>query len=120
MPVFLLPLFSTIANVTRLPALVAFISSLAGNLVAWFTRYMSRGAAFNLVVVTLLVGLAVTTASSIYALATGLSYALPSELVRALSMVIPSNAVPCVSAIFSAKLIRWVWEWQVVALSFKA
>ncbi|MBL4830177.1 MAG: DUF5455 family protein [Aliivibrio sp.] len=120
MPVFLLPLFSTIANVARLPALAAFFTTLAANLVAWFTRFMSRGAAFNLVVVSLIVGLALTATAAINTMAFGLSFVLPDELVRGISMIMPTNAVPCVSAVFSAKLVRWVWEWQLVALAFKA
>ncbi|MCC3818117.1 DUF5455 family protein, partial [Vibrio parahaemolyticus] len=28
----------------------------------------------------------------------------------------PNNAIPCVSAIYSARLLRWVWEWKFYAI----
>ncbi|WP_194586391.1 DUF5455 family protein, partial [Vibrio anguillarum] len=27
-------------------------------------------------------------------------------------MVVPANAIPCMSAVLSARVIRWVWAWQ--------
>ncbi|NTU36572.1 DUF5455 family protein, partial [Vibrio diabolicus] len=35
---------------------------------------------------------------------------------QAAGMFIPNNAVPCVSAIYSARLLRWVWEWKFYAI----
>ncbi|HCH6425976.1 TPA: DUF5455 family protein [Vibrio parahaemolyticus] len=98
----LLPIVSTIGTALRLPALVAFISQIATTLFGWFFIAKARNVTINLVILTLLIGLTVTLTLAIYTLAAG--------------MFIPNNAVPCVSAIYSARLLRWVWEWKFYAI----
>lgn len=112
MPVFLLPILSGISTALRIPAIAAFIAGLAANILAWFSVRMARGLAINLTVITVIIGLATAIAASIYALGAGLSFIAPPYLTVAWGMVVPSNAIPCMSAILSARVIRWVWSWQ--------
>lgn len=103
----LLPIVSTIGTALRLPALVAFISQIATTLFGWFFIAKARNVTINLVILTLLIGLTVTLTLAIYTLA---------MWSQAAGMFIPNNAVPCVSAIYSARLLRWVWEWKFYAI----
>lgn len=112
MPVFLLPILTNIGNALRLPALAVFLGQLAANVLGWFAAKMSRSLAINLTVITMIIGVATGIALSLLAILQGLSYVAPPYLSQAFSYFVPSNAVPCVSAIFSARLIRWVWSWQ--------
>nr|EGQ9117807.1 hypothetical protein [Vibrio parahaemolyticus] len=112
----LLPIVSTIGTALRLPALVAFISQIATTLFGWFFIAKARNVTINLVILTLLIGLTVTLTLAIYTLATGLSYVAPPMWSQAAGMFTPNNAVPCVSAIYSARLLRWVWEWKFYAI----
>ncbi|MBE3732288.1 DUF5455 family protein [Vibrio parahaemolyticus] len=97
----LLPIVSTIGTALRLPALVAFISQIATTLFGWFFIAKARN---------------VTLTLAIYTLAMGLSYVAPPMWSQAAGMFIPNSAVPCVSAIYSARLLRWVWEWKFYAI----
>ena len=110
--VALLPVVNTVKNVLKVPAIAAFLAGLAGQILGFFTNFLTRKVAINLTIITMILGLALTVALSIKALATGLSYIAPPELVQGLSLFIPDNATYCVSIVFSAKVIRWVWSWQ--------
>lgn len=115
-PVLLLPLLAGTANLLRIPAIAVFFGGLAAQLVAWFTTFVSRGIALNLAVIVFVVGLAVVISASFWLMLEGISYALPPEFSRAMGMITPSNAVPCLSTVASAKIARWVWEWQIYAI----
>ena len=114
--VALLPIISGVSTALRIPALVAFISQIAATLFGWFFIAKSRQLTLNLVILTMLVALTAALTLSIYTIAAGLSYVTPPYWSQAAGMFIPSNAIPCVSAISSARLIRWVWEWKFYAI----
>ncbi|WP_394134398.1 DUF5455 family protein [Aliivibrio fischeri] len=116
MPVFLLPLLTTVSNAMRLPALAAFIAGLAAQLVAWLSTFVSKNIAINLAVIAVVVGLAVAIASGFWVMLEGISYVLPPEWSRGMAFITPPNAVPCLSAIAAARLTRWVWEWQIYVI----
>lgn len=112
MPVFLLPIISSIGSALKIPALAMFLGQLAANVLGWFAARMTRSLAINLTVLTMIIALAAGIALSLLAILQGLSYITPPYLGQAFSYFVPANAIPCVSAIFSARIIRWVWTWQ--------
>ncbi|KOO14399.1 hypothetical protein AKJ18_13935 [Vibrio xuii] len=113
----LLPILSTVSNALRIPALAMFLGNLAAQVLGWFAVRLSKGLALNLTVLTMVVGLALAVTISINTIFLGLSYVVPPWISDGFDFFIPSNAVPCLSAIFSARLIRWVWEWQFYAIN---
>jgi biotin transporter BioY len=116
MAIQLLPLLSTVGTALKLPALVGFIAQIATTLFGWFFIAKARNVTINLVILTLLVGITVVLTLAVYTLAAGLSYIAPPEWSAAAGMFIPNNAVPCISAIYTARLLRWVWEWKFYAI----
>lgn len=112
MPVFLLPILGAIGTALRLPALAAFLAGLVSNVLAWFAQYFARNTAINLTIISTLIVLTAGTTGAIYAVASGLSQIVPPYVADAWGLFIPSNAIPCISAVFSARLLRWIWSWQ--------
>lgn len=112
----LLPIVSTIGTALRLPALAAFIAQIATTLFGWFFIARARNVTINLVILTLLIGLTAALTLAIYTLGVGLFYVVHPQWSQAAGMFIPNNAIPCVSAIYSARLLRWVWEWKFYAI----
>lgn len=108
----LLPIISGIAGAARLPALAAFLGGLASQILTFLATRFTRTVAINLTIVTMIIGLAYVTSLGIYTALTGLSYVIPDWMDKAFGFFVPNNAVPCVSVILSARLMRWVWEWQ--------
>lgn len=111
-PVFLLPMLSSITGALRIPAIVTFLSTLAANILAFFSERLVRSAAINATIVTLIIGLTIALTASLYAIMAGLSSIAPPYARDAWGMFVPSNAYPCLSAIWSAKLIRLTWQWK--------
>ncbi|EGU31007.1 hypothetical protein VII00023_20722 [Vibrio ichthyoenteri ATCC 700023] len=116
-PVVLLPIISSIGNALKIPAIALFLGQLASTVLAWFAVRLSRGLAINLTVLTMIIALAASIALGITLIIEGLSYVSPPGLSQGFSYFVPSNAVPCLSAIFSARIIRWVWQWQFYAIT---
>lgn len=112
MPVFLLPILSSVMTALRVPALAAFLAGMASNILAWFVKFFARGTAINLTVITMLIALTAGTTAAIYGIAAGLAQVVPPFLVDAWGIFVPGNAIPCVSAVFAARMVRWVWSWQ--------
>ncbi|WP_089138188.1 DUF5455 family protein [Vibrio rumoiensis] len=117
MPIFLLPVISGISNLLRLPALAIFLGQLAATILGWLATRITRSVAINLTVLTMVLGLALTTALALSAIFNGLSYVVPPELSQGFAFFMPDNAIPCISAIFSARVIRFVWQWQFYAIT---
>jgi len=83
------------------------------RLVVILYRVTVRLAIFAIIVT---VFLAVLT--SIYSLMDGLSTASPTYIGWAYSWLVPSNFVPCVSAIATVQLAAWAWHWKVYAIDY--
>lgn len=113
MPAFLLPIITGAANLMRLPALVAFLAGIFGQLVAFFAKWMTTKLAMQLTIITALVALTVAAFAAIKSLMLGISLVAPDYLVNAASLVIPDNAALCVASLISAHAIRYVWVWKV-------
>lgn len=117
MPVFLLPIINGLGNALKIPAIAIFLGQLASTVLGWFAIRLSRGLALNLTVLVMIIGLAAAVALSLLTVIKGLSYVTPDYLSVGFSYFVPANAIPCLSAIFSARIIRWVWMWQFYAIT---
>ena len=113
MPAILLPIIAGAANLMRLPALVAFLAGIFGQIVAFFAKWVSTKIAMQLTILTALVGLTVAVFTGIRTIMLGISVIAPDYLVQAASLVVPDNAALCLSSIISANVIRYVWVWKV-------
>jgi ABC-type multidrug transport system permease subunit len=92
-----------------LPALATFLAGIFSSVVAWFAQWMTRKLALSAALIAALAALYVTFAGAIVAAITAISYQTPEHLNTALSLVVPSNLVPCVAAYWSARLALWVY-----------
>ncbi len=108
----LLPVLSGIGSALRFPALASFLAGLAAQIFGFLATKYTKSVAINLTVIAMIIALATGFALSIKAVIAGLGYIAPPYLTQGFSYFIPDNAIPCLSAIFSARVIRWVWEWQ--------
>ena len=82
-------------------------------MVAYFMTWFTKRVAINLTIITLVFGLTLAIFASIKATMAGISTVAPDYFTTSLNMITPDNFWPCASAIFSAKIIRWVWVWKV-------
>lgn len=113
----LIPIISSISSALRIPALAVFLGQLLTTALGWLAVRMSRNLALNVAVLTMVVGLGVTTALFVKSVVTGISYVTPPYINQAFSYFIPDNAIYCISAIFSCRVAVWVMHWQYYAIT---
>lgn len=113
MPALLLPIISGISTVLRLPALAAFFGTLFAQIVGFFVKWFSVKTAMQLGIITAVVSLTVGVFVFVKGLILGIAVVAPPEFGHAMSLIMPNNLPLCFSSIVSARIVRWVWIWQV-------
>ena len=106
-------ILSSIATAARLPALAGLLGGLFAKVVAVFATRFSASAAIQLGDITAIVGLTLALLLVLKGIVLGISATLPPFYSQAMSLVIPTNLLPCMTAVISARIVRWVWVWQV-------
>lgn len=113
MPAFLIPIIVGAANFLRLPALVSFLAGVFGSIVAFFAKWLTANLAMRLTVIASITSLTGLAFLALKALIDSLIVITPDFFAQAASMVIPDNAPLCISAVFSAHIVRYIWVWKV-------
>jgi Family of unknown function (DUF5455) len=109
-----------------IPLAIAGLPWLAGILGGLFTAvfgfllkfFTKRFALFAAAVVGLLALFGVFL-GAITGLMNGLSYVVPSEWILYSGYVLPANFKPCITALLSAHVARYVFSWNVKILQMK-
>lgn len=109
----LLPILTAAGTALRVPAFAGFLAGLAAQIIALFTQWFTRRTAIQLGIVASVVALATAVFITIQASIASISLIVPPYVSQGLDMVLPSNFSACVSLIFGAKIVRWVWIWKV-------
>lgn len=108
-----------IPAILGLPWLAGVLGSIFLGLVAGVSKYVTKRFALIAVAITALITVTATFFAAINALLVSISYVAPQQLVDSFFLFMPSNAIPCISAILSAKLLRWVYDWNVRIIQLK-
>lgn len=102
-----------------IPWLAGTIGGLFTAVFAWFANFLTKRFAVVAAVVAVIVGITTAFLVAINALAAGISVVVPTEVAIAAGLVIPSNASACMSAYFSALVLRWAYNWNVKVIQYK-
>lgn len=109
----LLPILGTIATAMRVPMLATFIGGLFSSLLAFFALSFTRKTAMFLAIISMLIAITLVFMAAIQILYTAVYVAAPDGVACGISLILPSNAVFCLSSILSARVFRWVYEWKI-------
>ena len=102
-----------------LPWLGAAIGALLVTVFGYFAQLFTKRL---IIIVAVVAGVATFTAALYVALDSlvgSVSVSAPAELSQAASMFLPGNLTACVTALLSAKIIRWVYDWNVRVLTMQ-
>lgn len=108
-----------------LPALagVGWLAGLVANAFAALLVFFGKFFTARLAAVAAMIVAALALTAAFYVAIAGviglISPIAPPFFSDALGMFLPSNAKACISAIFSAFVLRWLYDWQVKILSWK-
>ncbi|WP_273908168.1 minor coat protein [Enterobacter bugandensis] len=93
-----------------LPLLARFLGWLAGALIGYLANFFTLGIARIALAISLFLALVIGLNQLLVSYLTDLVATLPAEIAEAISYVIPSNAMPCLYAIFSLKAAIFIFD----------
>ncbi|MCM7236050.1 minor coat protein [Enterobacter bugandensis] len=93
-----------------LPLLARFLGWLAGALIGYFAKFFTLGIARIALAISLFLALVIGLNQLLVSYLTDLVATLPAEIAEAISYVIPSNAMPCLYAVFSLKAAIFIFD----------
>ena len=105
--------------IAGIPWLAGVIGGIFSALVTFLTSIVTKRIAIITVGLGVLTALTTAFGLALHGLTSGLSSALPYQFSVAVSWVIPNNFVACASACISARVLRWVYEWNVKIVQLK-
>jgi hypothetical protein len=95
-----------------IPWLANFFGILVTGLIVFFAKFLTKKLAIFAAIIVALTTLTLAMVASLHGLLLGISGSWPPEL-NNLGFIVPSNAIPCISAGFTATFSHWVYRWNV-------
>jgi hypothetical protein len=102
-----------------MPLLAGMLYNLFTALVSFFAIWMTKQVALRLAAIAAAVAFTAAFVIAINALISSITVAIPSAITTAASWVVPSNAATCLGVYVSALAIRWVYDWNIKAITLK-
>lgn len=93
-----------------LPLLARFLGLILGSLIGYFAKFFTLGIARIALAISLFLGLIIGLNQLLVSYLSDLVAVLPAEVADAISYIIPSNAAPCLYAIFSLKAAVFIFD----------
>lgn len=93
-----------------LPILARFLGWLLGSVIGYFAKFFTLGVARIALAISLFLGLIIGLNELVLSYLADLVAVLPPEISDAISYIIPSNAAPCLYAIFSLKAAVFIFD----------
>lgn len=105
--------------VAGIPWLASILGSLFAGLVTFFVQFMTKKFALTAAFATGSLILFGTFFSVIWSLLQAINFAAPTEVGMAFRTIIPNNFVTCLGAYITARIARWVYDWNTRVLQFR-
>ena len=105
--------------IAGVPFLASVIGGLFTSIFTFVAQFVTKRVAIVAAALVLIAGLASAFYAAAMALISAISVTMPSIVVEAAGMFIPSNAVPVVSAVFAAKALRYAYDWNTKVIQMK-
>lgn len=102
-----------------LPWLAAVIAGIVSSVFSYAAKFISKRVAVVLVAIGLIAASTTAFIALVNSLVSSLSVVVPPFLSLAVSLVVPDNTAACVSVLISARIARWVYEWNVRVIQYK-
>lgn len=93
--------------------MASLLTGLLAGIASWFGAWFSKKVAMGLSLVAVFTTLTAALTAALWTMLQGLVVAIPTEWACYIGMWIPNNFSACVSAIVTAKLLRWAYDIQV-------
>lgn len=98
--------------IAGIPFIAGLIGGIAGELIKFFAKFFTRKIAVAAGAVGACLLLLTAFASLLYASIGAITYTLPDEYARAMTLFMPDNLVPCISVVMTGRIAKYSYEWS--------
>lgn len=98
--------------IAGLPWLATILGGLFLSFVSLLAQFLTKRLALILAVVLAMSGLTIAFFAGIVGIVNGLAEVSPPMLTQALGLVYPPNANLLIASCLSARVARWIYEWN--------
>lgn len=105
--------------IAGIPWLATVLGGLFAALLTFFVKFLSKKFALTAAFATGSIMLFGTFFTVIWGLLQGIRVAAPPEVGDAFNLIVPNNFITCVGAWATARIARWVYDWNTRVLQFR-
>lgn len=102
-----------------IPWLAGILGSLFAGLITFFVQFMSKKLALTAAFVTASLALFSVFFGVCWSLMQSIMIAAPPEVSMGVHFLLPSNAPTCMGAYLTARVARWVYDWNTRVIQFR-
>jgi hypothetical protein len=102
-----------------LPWLAGILGGFFTTIFQFFAQYLTKRLAVVAAAVTAIATLTTAMFASLSALTSSIAVALPDSIVIGAGLIVPDNAIPSISVVLSAHMIRYVYDWNVKIIQLR-
>jgi hypothetical protein len=92
------------------------ILGLVTSAASFFGLQLSKKVLFAATAIASFLSLTATFVAVVHGLLAGISHTMPSAMANAFALFMPDNLSACISAVFAAKVARWIYDYHVETL----
>lgn len=108
-----------VAVLAGIPWLAGILGSMFSALFSFFATYVTKRLALVAAAVVIIVSITGAFFAALQALIAGLVLQVPPEVSAMAALILPSNMDECVTICISAKMLRWVYDWNIRIIQYK-
>lgn len=105
--------------IAGIPWVATVLGGLFASLLTFFVKFVSKKFALTAAFATGSLMLFGVFFAVVWGCLQAVRIAAPSEVSMAFSLIVPNNFVTCVGAMLTAKIGRWVYDWNTRVLQFR-
>lgn len=102
-----------------IPWLASLIGGLFSSLFVWLATWLTKRLAIVAAAVIVLGTITLAFFAALEALVGSLGLVLPAEVLQGAAHVLPSNTSACVTAMLTARTLRYAYDWNVAIIKLK-
>ena len=105
--------------VVGIPIIAGIIGGLFSSVFSYLATFLTKRFALVAAGIVLIVGVTTAFFASLSSILLSITMVAPPWYSLAVQLVVPDNATFCISAMLSARLLRFAYEWNVKIIQYK-
>lgn len=105
--------------IAGIPLLAGVLGGLFSSVFSFAAQYFTKRIALVVTGLVLMAGIVSAFYAAIIALITSIAVTMPQEIIDAMGFFVPDNAVAVVTAVWTAKTLRYAYDWNIKTVQLK-